>query len=202
MNLPIARLQPIDINLLQKEELHEKRRKRLFPALLLLTAVLGTVCTAWLWIDAKSGLRENKNELAVVHKQIAAVQGKLADSPSSAGLAEFLPLYEQVRSAIPYSVDILDKLAVLVPAESNLGAVSFEQNQSIKVTGLFSTTEVLISFMQALKADPSFTFVGMSGITKVQPVKRDAAAHGDPGLTALQATFDLKYNGNLPPKKG
>jgi Tfp pilus assembly protein PilN len=202
VNLPIDRLQPIEINLLQKEELYEKRRKRLFPTLLLLTVLLGTACTAWMWIDAKRGLSEAQQELAAVQKQVEAVSLKLADSPSSAGLSEFLPLYEQVRNAIPYSVDILDKLAALVPEESNLGALSFEQNQSIKVTGLFSTTEGLISFMQALKADPSFTFVGMSGITKVQPVKRDATNHTEAGLAAVQVTFDLKYNGNLPPKKG
>ncbi|MDF2937872.1 MAG: hypothetical protein K0Q90_3245 [Paenibacillaceae bacterium] len=202
MNLPIEKLQPIDINLLQKNEVHQKRRERLFPVLMLLITLAGGGITAWLWVDARSELSDAKKEFGVINKQIEAVQTKLADSANTASLSEFLPLSDQIRNARPYSSDILDKLAVLVPEDSNLGTVSFDGDRAVKITGLFSTTEAVISFMQALKSDPAFTFVGMSGITKVQPEKKEAANGTETPLAAVQASFDLKYNGNLPQKKG
>lgn len=202
MNLPIEKLQPIEINLLQKTEAYEKRREHLFPALMLAVVLAGGGLTAWLWMDARGGLADAKEELAAVNKQIEAANAKLKSSPNMASLADFLPLSDQIKSARPYSADILDKLGKLVPDDGNLSAVSFDDKQAVKVTGLFSTTESVISFMQALKSDPAFTYVGMSGITKVQPEKKDAANEMELPLAAVQATFDLKYNGNLPQKKG
>lgn len=202
MNLTIEKLQPIEINLLQMNTMEEKRQGKLLPVLVLVIAAAGIMITGWLWMDAKSGLANAKKQLEAVKTQIAAAELKLEGVPNTASLSEFLPLADQIRSSRPYSSDILDKLAALVPADGNLGAVSFDDNQSIKVTGLFSTTDSVISFMQALKSNAAFTFVGMSGITKVQPDNKEAVSGAEMPLAAVQVTFDLKYNGNLPQKKG
>jgi Tfp pilus assembly protein PilN len=202
MNLTIQKLEPIEINLLQMNAMEDKKKGKLFPILALLIAVTGGALTGWLWIDAKHGLSDAKKELENVNIQVAAAQLLLEGAPNTASLSEFLPLADQIRTSRPYSSDVLDKLAALVPADGNLGAVSFDDTQTVKVTGLFSTTDSVISFMQALKSDPAFTYVGMSGITKVQPDKKDAVNGAEMPLAAVQASFDLKYNGNVPQKKG
>lgn len=148
-----------------------------------------------MYVSAKSEISQTNKALEQVNAQIKEGQTKLASSPTAGAVADFVALPKQILLSKPVATDVLDKLSALMPLTSNLTSLAFGDENKLKITGNFATSEDVITFMQAAKASASFILLTSSGMNKVAASAEDKNAPlvTDPPLPVIQATFELQY---------
>lgn len=203
MNVATRKLQSIEINLLQVRHEDTAAVSPLLRNVFIAALVVVIGGMGWMYASAKAELKKTNTALEKVNAQIKEGQAKIASSPTAGGVADFVALPKQLSDRKPKASEVLDKLSALMPLNSNLTALSFEEGFKIKVTGNFASTEDVITFMQAAKASNWFTLVSSSGMGKIAAVPEDknAPAGTIPPLPVIQATFDLQFKADTN-KKG
>jgi Tfp pilus assembly protein PilN len=157
---------------------------------LVMFSVLGFSWLGWSWMSASKEWGTTNIQLTQIKTQMltATNQIKASEKDSSSLL---LSLPSQIRSARIETTVMLDKLSVLIPQEVNISSLGFgEDGSTLKVTGLFASSEALISFEQAVRDSTEFKLLRMKELSKVNG---DAKDPNNGHLAALQATFELQY---------
>lgn len=192
-------LRSIDINLLQaKPRKAEAPPNNRLWVLVLSVGVAGLAALGWFGYDAKSEAARKEQEIKKVSAQIEEAKGKLSGVSGTGAVADFLALPDKIKALRPQPTVILDKLTKLLPQNANLSSLGFEvakpgEGTPLKITGLFATTEDVVTFAQAVKSTTDFKFVGMSGLTKLPADANNKQAAADDLLPVIQVTFDLTY---------
>lgn len=195
MSSASQKLQSIEINLLQmRQEVNESSgtllRNVFISAVAIVIAGMG-----WMYVSTKSEIKQVNTSIEQVNAQIKEGQAKLSSSPTAGSAADFVALPLAISHSKPNALEVLNKLTTLMPLASNLTALSFGDNNRLKVTGNFASTEDVVSFMQAAKSSSQFTLLSTSGMTKIPAVPEDKnpSVVTDPPLPVIQATFDLQF---------
>jgi hypothetical protein len=192
----------IEINLLQIKMEDNKGASPLVRNLAITLVAVSVASLGWIWFDAKSDIKRTEKQLTAINAQIKEHQSKLDASPTAGGVAEFRALPGTLMNGRPKTTDVLDKLSALMPTASNLTVLTFGEDNTLKVTGNFMTSEDVIAFMQAAKTSAHFSLISTSGMTKVPagPEDKNAPVPVEPPLPVIQVTFDLKYKQGDPRK--
>ncbi|WNR42380.1 PilN domain-containing protein [Paenibacillus roseipurpureus] len=203
MSAAMQKLQSIEINLLQMRQDEQTGTSPLLRYVFIGAFLVIVGGMGWMYMSAKSEIKQTNLALERINQQIKEGQTKLAISPTAGGVADFVALPKQLLASKPQATEVLDKLSALMPNASNITALSFGEGNKLKVTGNFATSEDVITFMQATKASASFTLLSSSGMNKIAAVAEDKNAPVviDPPLPVIQATFELQYKSDAT-KKG
>ncbi|WP_438448158.1 PilN domain-containing protein [Gorillibacterium sp. sgz5001074] len=196
MSLASHNYEPIEINLLQMMPKAEKKPSKIVPILLIGAILLGTISLGGVWYSAKSETKQLTQDIAATDKQIEAMKTQLAQT-APATAADFIAIPTALKANKPAMTTVLDKLSKYMPKDANISSLALESTSSVKLTALFSSTESVISFTQAVNASKDFQLVSMAGLTKVADGKDNS---GNPPLAPIQVSFELKLK--EPPKGG
>lgn len=187
--------QPIDINLLQLRP-EQKSEASILPVLLLAVVIVGAGVLGWLWFSAHSDVKRLNENIAQVDTQISTIAAQLEANSALTGIAQLIHLPEKLTEGKLLTTLALEQLNKLLPAEANLASIAFEEEGGVRLSGVFASTETIISFTQALAKDDTWELVEMSGLSAIetegtQPGVEDSAQDTQP-LPGIQASFVLK----------
>lgn len=181
-------MQAIEINLLQQRQ-KEVQPGRTVPILLAAVAIIAVFSLAWTYIGTVSEIKSVKAEIELAEQSIQALETKVYELQRLQQSNKLVELIDTIRGSYMKPTEVLAALTPHLPVDANLTSIIFSSDQ-IKVTGLFASTEEVITFMQELKNSEVFTYIRSGGMTKVEH------SMGEEYLPAIQVTFDIGLRKN------
>lgn len=180
-------MQTIEINLLQVSP-KEAKPGRVIPIFLVLLNVVLIAAIGWSYVNAKQNIRLEAARIESTDQRIAELQSELETYLSIGSTAAYLEMPSMIRANFINPSQVLAALTPLLPERANLSSLTFSAENGVKVTGLFASTEDVVTFMQEIKQSPNFRYVSTGGMTKVEiPSEVD----GEIYQPVIQVTFDL-----------
>ncbi|GFR38357.1 hypothetical protein PRECH8_16530 [Insulibacter thermoxylanivorax] len=181
-------MQAIEINLLQQRQ-KEVQPGRTVPILLVAVAIIAVVSLAWTYINTVSEIKSVKAEIELAEQSIQVLETKVHELQQLQTSHRLVELIDVIRGSYMKPTEVLKALTPHLPVDANLTSIILSGDQ-VKVTGLFASTEEVVSFMQELKNSEVFTFIRSGGMTKVEHPM------GEDYLPAIQVTFDIGLHMN------
>jgi hypothetical protein len=179
------------------------------PILIGIILLLGISVLTWLGYDAHSKTKKLVQDIAVVNTQILDAKAKLSSTENLGDFSELIQLPSKLKGNRPEITEVLTKFAKIVPSDANFASMSLDNSTAsdgliMKVSGVFASTESVISFMQTIKASVEFQLIGFGGMTKIPVDSKTPAPDASAVVTLplIQATFDIKFAPVAVQKKG
>lgn len=181
-------MQAIEINLLQERQ-REIQPGRTIPVLLTVIAVIAIVSLAWTYINTVSEIKSVQAEIEIAEQTIQTLETRVHELQRLQTSQRFIELPKLIRESYMKPTEVLAALTPYLPIDANLSSLTYSGDQ-VKVTGLFASTEEVITFMQELKKSEVFTYIRSGGMSKVDHPM------GEQYSPAIQVTFDIGLKKN------
>jgi Tfp pilus assembly protein PilN len=190
------RRQAIDIDFLQSSAQSRYTLEQILFMVLMGCCVIGIAWIGWLWHEAKAGIAQADQRLAAVTTQISATEQAASNAKPKVNIAGLLGLPEAILSSKADAGAVLKRLTELLPVEANISSLAFGEAGSVKLNGLFASTEHVITFMRGIQESEDFSMLRM-GVMSKSPIPSD-----DKLQPAIQVEFELSYQPKPARKEG
>jgi len=189
-----VKFRSIEINLLQDLTRTPSSPTIPWVVYLALFAVVAFGVTGWLWYDADRDVRTTQAELDAMQARIDELLKARKNTISETTVAEWLALPSVLRGSGPSATEVLDRLIAKLPAYSNLNGLVYFDGKEMTVTVGFATADALVRGVEALRQEPTFAGVEITGVSRVPlptPSSEPASPAGD-WLPVVQATIRVR----------
>lgn len=189
-----VKFRSVEINLLQDLTRTPSSPTIPWVVYLALFAVVVFGVTGWLWYDADRDVRTTQAELDAIQARIDELLKARKNTISETTVAEWLTLPSVLRGSGPAATDVLDRLVAKLPAYSNLNGLVYFDGKEMTVTVGFATADALVRSVEALRQEPMFAGVEITGVSRV-PLPTPSSAPVSPAgdwLPVVQATIRIR----------
>jgi Tfp pilus assembly protein PilN len=193
------RRHPIDIDFLQSRAQSKYTVEQVLFLAALSFCLIGIAGVGWLWHETKASIAQADQQLTVITTQVSQAEQALSRARPKVNVASLLALPEALRHSKADAATVLKRLTELLPAEANIGSLAFGDAGTVKLSGIFASTEHVITFRRMILESEDFILSRMGVLTK-QPIPSTTSE--ERLQSAIQVEFELTYKPKPAQKEG